>query len=199
MSADIFKGEIGFLGGSTTINNLMYFAHPEIAFIGRSNVGKSSLINAICYRKKLARTSKNPGATKQINFFNINNQGVLADLPGYGFANVSKKIMLSWRKLIIYYMESRSNLELVNILIDSKVGFKDCDIEAIEMMMYFRRRFAIVFTKVDKISKEQKDILHNVANTMLANCGEYNKILFTSLKSNEGVQELRWNIQQIIL
>ena len=110
---NIFSKEIKFLGAATNLKNLQIFDIPEIAFFGKSNVGKSSLINALCQRRSLARVSKTPGCTRQINFFSVDDKFIIADLPGYGYSQVSKTVAHDWEKLILHYLESRKNLHII--------------------------------------------------------------------------------------
>ena len=136
----------------------------ECCFIGRSNVGKSSLINAITKTKKLAKTSKTPGRTQSINLFEINNKINLVDLPGYGFAKVSKVMREKLITLIEEYIRNRCNLNHIFLLIDSKVGIKDLDIDMIDLINDCSKKFSIVLTKIDKVSKKQIDYESNYGN-----------------------------------
>jgi GTP-binding protein len=124
---------------------------PEYAFIGRSNVGKSSLINMICGQKKLAKTSGTPGKTQLINHFLINENWYIADLPGYGFAKISKDTRASWEKMITNYLLKRTNLLNTFILIDSRLKPQDIDLEFISWLGTKRIPFSIAFTKTDKL------------------------------------------------
>ncbi|MEY3843482.1 MAG: hypothetical protein RIR80_1054 [Bacteroidota bacterium] len=126
---------------------------PEYAFIGRSNVGKSSLINMLCNKKGLAKTSQNPGKTQVINHFIINDKWYLVDLPGYGFAKTARTNRAAWEKMIKTYLESRENLQCVMALIDSRLSPQKNDIEFINWLGSKGIPFSIVFTKADKQSK----------------------------------------------
>lgn len=125
---------------------------PEIAFSGRSNVGKSSLINTLILRKNLAFTSQKPGKTRQINFYLIENKWIFADLPGFGFAEVSKEIRLKWAELLASYFKMRTNLKLVCLLVDSRLEPQKIDLALAEQLENIGRNFVIVLTKSDKIS-----------------------------------------------
>jgi GTP-binding protein len=125
---------------------------PEYAFIGRSNVGKSSLINMLCERKSLAKTSSTPGKTQLINHFNINDEWYLVDLPGYGYAKASKKDRGQWDKFIKKYLFTRSNLLYTFVLIDARHNPQKVDTDFMEMLGLKRVPFVIVFTKLDKLS-----------------------------------------------
>jgi len=125
---------------------------PEIAFAGRSNVGKSSFINMIVLRNNLAKTSQNPGKTQSINFFNVENQFMLVDLPGFGYAKASKTDRESWQKLIYDYILNRKNLKFTTVLIDSRIEPIKLDLALIEWLENAQKEYLIALTKVDKIS-----------------------------------------------
>jgi GTP-binding protein len=133
---------------------------PEFAFIGRSNVGKSSLINLICNQEKLAKTSSSPGKTQMINHFIINEEWYLVDLPGYGYAKVSQNQRKSWQKMIEDYFKKRENLGLVFVLIDSRLSPQKNDLDFINQLGDWQVPFALVFTKSDK--NTQHDTAKNV-------------------------------------
>ncbi|WP_205502776.1 ribosome biogenesis GTP-binding protein YihA/YsxC [Rufibacter psychrotolerans] len=130
---------------------------PEYAFIGRSNVGKSSLINTLTNRLKLAKTSSFPGKTQLINHFLINNEWFLVDLPGYGWAKVSKESRESWRKMINHYLKNRPNLACVFVLIDSRLPPQKPDLEFMELLGNMGVPFVLIFTKIDKQSGTKTD------------------------------------------
>ena len=152
----------------------------ECCFIGRSNVGKSSLINAITKTKKLAKTSKTPGRTQSINLFEINNKINLVDLPGYGFAKVSKVMREKLITLIEEYIRNRCNLNHIFLLIDSKVGIKDLDIDMIDLINDCSKKFSIVLTKIDKVSKKQIDYESNSILSLMENYKETFENIFVS-------------------
>jgi GTP-binding protein len=130
---------------------------PEVAFSGRSNVGKSSLLNNLVHRKNLAHTSATPGKTQQINFYKIENKWMFADLPGFGFAVISKKEREKWKELNFEYLRSRENLKLVCYLIDSRHDPMEQDMALIEFFENNNRKYLIILTKCDKISKSAID------------------------------------------
>ncbi len=142
-------------------------SHPEYAFIGRSNVGKSSLINMLVGRNSLAKTSQTPGKTQLINHFMINDQWFLVDLPGYGYARVSKDQRSIFKGLIYNYLEYRENLECIFVLIDSRLEPQKIDLEFIDWLATKELPFVMVFTKADKMSK----------TAYATNIAKYNKIL----------------------
>ncbi|MEI7590008.1 MAG: ribosome biogenesis GTP-binding protein YihA/YsxC [Deltaproteobacteria bacterium] len=139
----------------------------EIAFVGRSNVGKSSLINALTNRRALARTSNTPGRTQLLNFFVINNQFVFVDLPGYGFAKVSIKLKNEWGEMIQTYLETRTNLKAVVIILDVRRDPVVADIEFIKWLRLNGLAVIVVTTKIDKLSTNQKKIRIAIIKKML--------------------------------
>jgi len=189
----IFKQEVKFIAGVAKIDQFPKLHLPQVAFIGKSNVGKSSLINSICRRKNLARVSHTPGRTQQINFFSIADKFLLADLPGYGFAKVSKSQKLNWDRLMTYYFETSQNLNLVNLLIDSRRGIKDNDIDMMNMLSDFGKHFQIVLTKVDK-EKVNEAYMADIKSYLAALGHSECNILPTSSKSGEGIKELQRSI-----
>jgi len=129
---------------------------PEIAFAGRSNVGKSSLINRLIKRKNLVKTSGKPGKTQSLNFFLLDNSLYLVDLPGYGYAKVSKKTQASWQTLITGYLESRKNLKCVIVIIDLRHAMKIVDLQLVDWLRSRGVPFLLVYTKADKLSANQR-------------------------------------------
>ncbi|MCC7301411.1 MAG: YihA family ribosome biogenesis GTP-binding protein [Bacteroidia bacterium] len=144
-----------FVTGSPDIQHLPTDPHPEFAFIGRSNVGKSSLINMLCARKKLAHTSGTPGKTRMVNLFRINNRIHLADLPGYGFAKAGKSIRESFEGVITTYLLDREQLRCLFVLIDVRLPLQAIDLEFMKWLGEKEIPFAIVFTKADKLSRTE--------------------------------------------
>ena len=163
---------------------------PEVAFTGRSNVGKSSLINSIVLKKNLALTSSTPGKTKLINFFNVENRWSFADLPGFGYASVSKDLRAEWKKLSFDYLEKRDNLKLVAALIDSRHDPTEIDIGMIEWYENHSRKYLIVLTKCDKITEkfmlERKEQIEN----LVSQCSYCIEVLPYSSKTALGRNEL---------
>lgn len=147
---------------------------PEVAFIGRSNVGKSSMINAITGRKKLVRVSNTPGRTRTLNFFEVvlarkghETRLRLADVPGYGFAKVSKTERASWKKMISSYLEARNDLKVVVSIIDAEVGPTDDDLQTLEYLQENRPKILVVATKIDRMPKaKRKPRLHQLADQL---------------------------------
>ena len=144
-----------FLTSVANEKNLPEFNKPEFAFVGRSNVGKSSLINALCNRKKLAKTSSLAGRTRLINFFEINRELLLVDLPGYGFAKASKTEQAKWQSLIGSYLSGSHNLKLVFVLVDIRHEPTELDKLMLNYLYQYNISFVVVATKLDKIKKSQ--------------------------------------------
>jgi GTP-binding protein len=196
LNTKIFKQEAKFVAGVARIKNFPKLHLPQIAFFGKSNVGKSSLINTICKRKNLARTSHTPGRTQQINFFSIADKFLIADLPGYGFAKVPEAQKLEWEKLIVHYLDSENNLRLVNLLIDARRGLKDNDIAMIDLLKFYNKNFQIVLTKADK--EKINDEFLNDLKTQLEAIGASCNIIVTSSKNGSGAKELQISIVQAV-
>ena len=165
---------------------------PEIAFSGRSNVGKSSLINSLLNRKKLVKVSSNPGKTRLINFFLINEQFVLVDLPGYGYAAVSKSEKQSWGKMIEDYLMSRENLKNVVLLVDIRHEPTADDKLMYEFLKYYKRSVIIVATKLDKITRSSVNKNLNIIKQKLEI--DENDILIPYSSENHAGREELWEI-----
>ncbi len=163
---------------------------PEIAFAGRSNVGKSSLINTLMNRKGLARTSNTPGRTQEINFFIVNDRIGFIDLPGYGYAKVPDKIRKNWRPMIETYLQERSTLRLVVLILDIRRDPSEEDRQLIRWLQFYRLRFLIVLTKTDKLSKNQLAVRRRRVTESIILASTAPLINF-SAKTGEG-KELIW-------
>ncbi len=149
--------EVSFLISVHSLVQLPEPLYPEIAFAGRSNVGKSSLINTMVRRRNLVKTSGRPGKTQGLNFFTASNSLYLVDLPGYGFARVSKKMQLSWQQLITDYLESRNSLRLVVVIIDLRHGLKKMDRDLVDWLSRQGISTLPVYTKADKLSGNKQN------------------------------------------
>ncbi len=188
----IFAGNCDFIAGADVINRIPPDTLPEIAFVGRSNVGKSSLINALTNRNALARTSHTPGRTQQLNFFNLGDKLLLVDMPGYGYAKVSKEMKKNWRNLINTYLKGRASLRCVFVLVDSRHGLKDVDKEIMEMLDMAAVPYRIVLTKIDKQKKEEADKIRIKIETELKkHAAAFPTIYETSSDKKIGLEELR--------
>ncbi|MCK5099259.1 MAG: YihA family ribosome biogenesis GTP-binding protein [Desulfobacteraceae bacterium] len=170
--------------------------YPEIAFAGRSNVGKSSLINTLVNRKKLVKTGSKPGMTQLINFFLINGDTSFVDLPGFGYAKVSKKIRQTWGQMVETYLSTRQNLMGLVLLIDIRRGPEKEELELIDWLIASKINVIIVFTKADKLSKpkQQKALAPSLKKLNL----EKRDIILFSAKSKLGKDQLLKNIESLI-
>jgi GTP-binding protein len=190
LTTNIFRGACDFFWGAASADQLPPADKPEIAFAGRSNVGKSSLINALTGRKALARTSNTPGRTQQLNFFNLGDLLTLVDMPGYGFAKVSKTQKAEWHTLIHDYLRGRAPLRCVLLLIDSRHGLKDVDNEIFELLDKAAVSYRIVLTKADKADNLEK-IFEDTKIEMKKRVAAHPEISVTSSEKNTGIEELR--------
>jgi GTP-binding protein len=148
--------DVSFLTSVFALKQLPDPDMPEIAFAGRSNVGKSSLMNRLIMRKNLVKTSAKPGKTQSLNFFLLDNSIYLVDLPGYGYAKVPKKVQASWQTLITGYLESRENLKCVIVIVDLRHAMKIADLQLVDWLRSNGVPFILVYTKADKISTSQR-------------------------------------------
>ena len=188
-----------FVGSFPSYKDIPYLEiKRECCFIGRSNVGKSSLINSITGTKKLAKTSKTPGRTQAINIFVISEKINMIDLPGYGFAKVSKVARENLMTLIEEYIENRDKLDHVFLLIDSKVGIKNSDIDMFDLLGSCSRKFSIILTKIDKVSKSYLDYQKKSILSLMKNYKEtFENIYQSETKKNNGITEIQRSIYGI--
>ncbi len=193
----LFAGVCEFFWASSAASNLPPESVPEFAFAGRSNVGKSSLLNALTGRKALARTSHTPGRTQQLNFFAIagmpgSEKLRIVDMPGYGYAAVSKEKISSWTKLMHAYLRGRSTLSRVYVLVDGRHGLKDLDHEMMTLLDRSAQSYQVILTKKDEV--KLRDIDGMVAKTLAGlqkHPAAFPEIIFTSSETGEGIPELR--------
>lgn len=179
---------IEFVKSACKMNQLPEGGFPEIAFAGRSNVGKSSLINSMVNRRGLVKVSARPGKTQALNYFLVDNKLYLVDLPGYGFARVSKKLQQEWRGLIGDYLVSRPTLRCVVVIIDIRHALKPQDRELVDWLRANGRPFLIVYTKKDKLSGNQQAQQAAILDASLGLARD-ERVLF-SAKTGAGRQEL---------
>lgn len=195
----IFAGEADFAAATATLDRLPPMRGLEIAFAGRSNVGKSSLINALTGRKALARTSHTPGRTQELIFFDVNGHFTLVDMPGYGYAAVEKAKVEAWTKLIHDYLRGRANLARVFVLIDSRHGFKPVDDAVLETLDKAAVSYQIVLTKADELKKSEIDArLAATAEAIRKRPAAYPEIILTSSRENTGIPELRAAVAKLL-
>lgn len=188
-----------FITSNTDFSQCPPARFPEFAFIGRSNVGKSSLINSLTFHKGLAKTSQTPGKTQLINHFMINDKWYLVDLPGYGFAKVSKEKRKEFEKMIFDYLHKRENLTCLFALIDIRLKPQAVDIEFLNRMVEGEIPFYIVFTKSDKLSQKQIDEHVTVyKNHLLEMWDELPPIFITSAEKHVGREEILTSIEELI-
>ena len=168
---------------------------PEICFAGRSNVGKSSLINALTNIKGLARASNTPGRTRELNYFNINDQIHLVDLPGYGYARASKSLIAAWTTLTRQFLRGRAPLRRVFLLIDSRRGIKDTDLEVMDMLDETAVPYQIVLTKADKIKQGERDtVTAQTLRKIARRPAAHPTVLLTSSEKKTGLEQLKAEI-----
>lgn len=200
VASAFFRAQCEFVMGAVSLNDIPPANLPEVAFIGRSNVGKSSLLNALVGRKALARTSNTPGRTQQLNFFRLGDAAMLVDLPGYGYAKASKTEIAKWNALIRDYLRGRASLTRVCVLIDSRHGLKDSDREMMEMLDNHAVSYQLVLTKQDKIKKvEEEAVIASTLAALAKRPAAYPGVVMTSAAKGDGIAALHYQLYQLIL
>ena len=197
----LFAGRIDFLKSAPALEHLPDPVAPEVAFAGRSNVGKSSLLNALAGRKALARTSVTPGRTQELNFFDVGDPLVfrLVDMPGYGFAKAPKDVVRKWRFLVNDFLRGRQALKRALVLIDSRHGIKDVDREVLEMLDKAAVSYRMVLTKADKIkASELAAVTEATAAEARKRAAAHPDILATSSETGLGIAALRAAVAEAI-
>lgn len=193
----LFAGACDFVLGAASLEQIPEAGLAEVAFIGRSNVGKSSLINALVNRKALARASNTPGRTRQLNFFRLGEAMMLVDLPGYGYAKAAKTEVAAWNRLIRDYLRGRAPLRRVCVLIDSRHGLKPGDREMMAMLDEAAVPYQLVLTKRDKV-KTVRDVLAGIEAARGNHPALHPDVLSTSAEKRIGIDELRAALYEIV-
>ncbi len=194
----LFAGETEFVKGVVAMEGLPSADRLEVCFAGRSNVGKSSLINALTGRKGLARASNTPGRTQEINFFTCGDQIYLVDLPGYGFANAPVKVVEKWQRLLKAYLSGRQTLRRAFVLIDARHGIKAVDQEILDLLDKSAVTFQAVLTKVDKVKPADLEaIVTQVRAALAQHPAAYPELVLTSADKGDGIGTLRAIIANI--
>jgi GTP-binding protein len=188
----LFAGGAEFLKGVVAMDGMPPGDRVEVCFAGRSNVGKSTLINALTGRKALARASNTPGRTQEINFFTLGETRYLVDLPGYGYANAPVKVVEKWQRLLKAYLSGRANLRRAFVLIDARHGAKPVDAEIMNLLDRAAVPFQVVLTKSDKVKQvEQEKMLAQVRSTLAKHPAAFPELVLTSSDKGDGIETLR--------
>lgn len=188
----LFAADCQFVAGVDTLDRLIPPSLPEVAFVGRSNVGKSSLVNALTARNTLARVSHTPGRTQQMNFFDLGNTLMIVDMPGYGYAKVSRSKVNKWVTMSRTFLRGRISLRRVCLLIDGRHGLKDSDIDMMKMLDETAVPYQVVLTKMDKVKKQEQE--KRTADTIAIlkkHPAAFPEPHWTSSIKDKGIEELR--------
>ncbi|MEL6449988.1 MAG: ribosome biogenesis GTP-binding protein YihA/YsxC [Pseudomonadota bacterium] len=188
----LFAGETEFVKGVVAMSGLPPADRLEVCFAGRSNVGKSSLINALTGRKGLARASNTPGRTQEINYFTAGDSHYLVDLPGYGYANAPLPVVEKWQKLLKQYLSGRQTLRRAFVLIDARHGVKKVDEEILSLLDSAAVTFQCVLTKTDKVKARDRDaVLAQTRTALSKHPAAFPEIVLTSSEKGDGIATLR--------
>jgi GTP-binding protein len=194
----LFAGPCDFIWGSTSAEQLPPDSLNEVAFVGRSNAGKSSLVNALTGRKSLARVSQTPGATRQINFFNLAGRLMLVDLPGYGFAKRSKTESEAWQEMIFSYLRRRARLRRIVLLIDGRRGVMDSDLQVMKLLDQTAVSYGLVLTKADELKVSERELALEAARTEARkHTAALAEVQLTSSLKGEGIAALRTHLAEL--
>ncbi len=195
----LFAGPVDFVKGVVAMSGLPPADRLEVCFAGRSNVGKSSLINALTGRKTLARASNTPGRTQEINFFALGTDRYMVDLPGYGYAEAPVAIVAKWQALLRQYLSGRVSLRRAFVLIDARHGVLAADEEIMDLLDRCALTFQVVLTKSDKINKATRDAtLENVRSALAQHPAAFPELVMTSSEKGEGIETLRAIITTLV-
>lgn len=196
----LFARECRFAAAASSLASLPAFALPEVAFAGRSNVGKSSLVNALVGRTALARTSQTPGRTQQINFFDLGGRLMLVDLPGYGYAKASKSRVAGWTALVEAYLKGRPVLRRTCLLVDARHGLKESDRAAMTMLDAAGQPYQIVLTKADRLGgAARREVARRVAAEVRQRPAAHPEVALTSASEGIGIAELRAELASLAI
>ncbi len=191
----LFAQPCRFVAGAASEARLPVETAPEVAFVGRSNVGKSSLVNALTGQKTLAKVSRTPGRTQQLNFFDLAGRLMLVDLPGYGYAKAAKRSVEAWTALTRRYLKGRRGLERVLVLIDARHGLKESDRAVMTAMDEAARPYQLVLTKADLVKASERDqVLDGVSKAAARFRASHPEVLLTSAEKGAGVDQLRLHL-----
>lgn len=195
----LFAGNTDFLKGVVAMSGLPDPDRIEVCFAGRSNVGKSTLINALTGRKALARASNTPGRTQEVNFFTLADSHYLVDLPGYGYANAPLPVVEKWQALLKRYLSGRQNLRRAFVLIDTRHGIKAVDHEIMSLLDSAAVTFQVVLTKADKLrGKALDNILAQVRGELARHPAAFPEMILTSSEKGDGIATLRATIADLV-
>lgn len=196
----LFAREVLFMLSVVNLDGLPAPDRPEICFAGRSNVGKSSLINALTNRKGLARASNTPGRTRELNYFNVDERLNIVDLPGYGYARAPKTQISNWTRLTRSFLRGRAGLRRVFLLIDSRHGIKPSDVELMEMLDDTAVTYQLVLTKTDKLKPGELDkVMRRTSRTINKRPAAHPELMVTSAEKRTGMDDLRAEIATLAL
>lgn len=188
----LFAGPVDFIKGVVAMSGLPPADRLEVCFAGRSNVGKSSLINALTGRKSLARASNTPGRTQEINYFRLGPERYMVDLPGYGYAEAPVAVVEKWQRLLKSYLQGRQTLRRAFVLIDTRHGVKAVDEEILSMLDRAAVPFQAVLTKADKVSRAEREAtVEQVRGALAKHVAAYPELVVTSSEKGDGIETLR--------